>query len=46
MTQEKTTSEDDGETITLEEAQKLQEQQQLVEEIMKDEKIQELINEY
>ena len=37
MAQEQVTSEDNGETITLEEVQKLQEQQKLVEEIMGDE---------
>ena len=46
MVQEQTTSDNDEQTITLEEAQKLQEQQKLIEEIMGDEKIQELINEY
>lgn len=43
---EQATPEKDGKTITFQEAQKLHEQQQLMEEIMENEKIKELINEY
>ena len=46
VTTEQATSQEDGQTITFEEAQKLHEQQQLMEEIMENEKIKELINEY
>lgn len=45
MTQQQTAPEE-GKTITFQEAQKLQEQQKLMEEIMNNEKIQGLINEY
>ena len=45
ITTEQATPEEDGKTITFQEAQKTQEQQ-LFEEIMENEKVQELINEY
>lgn len=45
MTQQQTAP-GEGKTITFQEAQKLQEQQKLMEEIMNNEKIQGLINEY
>ena len=46
VTTEQSTSQEDGQTISFEEAQKLKEWQQLFEEIVENEKIQELINEY
>ena len=46
ITTEQATPEEDGKTVTFQEAQELQEQSQLIEEIMGNEKVQELINEY
>jgi hypothetical protein len=46
VTQDQETSQDDGKTISFEDAKDLQEDQQLFEEIMNDEKIQKLISEY
>lgn len=43
---EQSTSQEDGQTISFEEAQKSHEQQQLIEEIMSTEKMQEIINKY
>jgi len=46
VTTEHTTPEDDGKTISFEEVEALHENQQLVEEIMSNEKMQEIINKY